>query len=295
MWIYAIYMCVFSFLTFLVFIFTSDFLILLFTLVLVFAGIHNSINLKLVREERFPDELLFHQLVKTRVFVIAGIWFIVALLMVFLTIPYSEELATPIITILAMSAALSVSIVLPAAFFGFYTFPSHKEARLCFRWILEILQRLPIIERKKFVNKNLRWIKLGFDSCNSFLASKPFNLELKEKEKYCNVIYTTMLIGNQNEIEQTSKNIEKLLISLGSKGSDVKLREFLVALRCVAGKYQTSKEKEESLIELSDMWKTSSEFDRIKSRIKSPAIASIVAIVTLIIAVLALLLQTFKG
>lgn len=298
--IYTIYMSVFAILVFLALITVIPDVLIIFlvSLYLILVGIHSFINLNLVREERFPYELLRHQLVKTRVFIIAGLWFIVSLLIGFLVIPFSEglELATPIITILAMSFAFSLCIALPSTAFVLYTFSSHKEARLCFKWILEILQRLSFIERKrKFVNKNLRWIKLAFSSCSSFLAEKPFNLELKEKEQYCNVIYTTMLIGSQKEIEQTSKNIDKLLISLGSKESDVKLREFLVALRCVAGKYQTSKEKEESLVELSDMWKPSSELDRFKARIKSPITVSIVAILTMILAVLALLFQAFKG
>lgn len=295
--IYASYMFILSFLVFLrLFIIVSDILtILLISLFLIFGTVHNIINRNLAREERFPYQLLYHQRISTRIFFIVAIWFISTFTIALLCYPYFEELAEPLTLILGMSFILSVSILLPSVILVLYTFHSHKEARLCFKVILEILQGLPIIERERFVNKNLRLVKLSFNSCSSFLADKPFNLELKEKEQYCNVVYTAMLIGNPQEIERTSTNIKNVLVALGSKRDNVKLREFLVALRHIAGKFQTSTERELSLTELSDMLQASSSFDRFKARIRSPFTVSIVAIVTLAITVLAVLLQTLRG
>lgn len=297
--IYAIYNIVFSALLFVsLTVSILGFLgIVVFITFFAFWVLHTIINAKLIKKEYYPHQLLYHQHIKSLIFFISGLCLIGLVLIWGLVGAYiTEQIFTVSVSqIFTVSILLFTSLVFPSLFFSMFSFTDHKEARLCFKSILKIFEKIlqDKAKRIKIASRNLRWFRQAFRSCNSVLVHKPYTLELKELDRYHNAIYTAMLIGNSKEIKQMSKSVENVLDSLGAKRKDIQLRELLIALRHITEK--GGRNKKESLIDLSDLWKTSSRLDRLKARIKSPVTVSIVAIVTLIITVLALLFQTFKS
>jgi hypothetical protein len=275
---------------------SQQFLQLVIIAIFAFAINHWLITGNLSKKEVYPYQLLYDQHIKTWFFIIVTACFL-ALIPIGLLInafPKNAPFLALISQIFSILASALVSLMFPSMPLVIGQFSYHKEARLCFQLIREILRNLPVgsTERKKIAYKNLRWFKRGFHACNSVLVHKPYSLELKKVDRYHDVIYSAVLIGNSKEVNRMSRSIGSLLISLGSREADIQLREFLIALRHIME--EEPKRGKGSVVALSDMWKTSSRMDRLKSRAKSPLTVSIAGIVALVIGLLSLLLQTLK-
>jgi len=274
--------------------------LMVFSIIATFSIVpfHSLITFIQTRKEAHPYQLLYHQQLKVRLFLLSSVSFFILMSMGIIMQAYSLKLEVghvSLFTVVALLWGLMLSLTFSSAFFTVYTFNHHKECRLCLKLILEFFEKSLGDEKgmTQIAHKNLRWFKRAFSSCNSLLVEKPHSVELNEIDKYNNTIYGIALMGNSKEVGEMSRKIESVLNSLGKNKKSTKLRDLLFALKCIKQKDYSSDEGD-GLDDLSDIWRATSSLERIKSMLRSPLCTLTVAIIAMILALLNIALQFLK-
>ncbi len=167
----------------------------------------------------------------------------------------------------------------------------YRMAKLCFRVTIDEFEiilkqgKMPI----KDAHRRFRWLKLGFQSCNDLLIREPYYVMVKNIDRCHQRIFSFALVGDKDDLHKFSVALQKVLASFGNKLSDFDLPSLLMALQLILGKEAKEKESTQELAEM--ILVKPSSWERTKAAIKSPYTVSVATIITLVVAILAIVFQ----
>jgi len=140
---------------------------------------------------------------------------------------------------------------------------------------LELLHNEEIANGKlKIVKKYVKWFRVGLHSFNSYLyARNPTRLKIVDVDQYHQSVCSVVFMGKRKEMDTIIEQIRSALNCIGEKKREYDLRHFLIALKNVkSGK----RRKEYPLSELNEMIRMLPISERVKERLKSPYVTSLI-------------------
>jgi hypothetical protein len=172
---------------------------------------------------------------------------------------------------------------------GFQT--PYRMARLCFRATIDELEGIPKQEkaRMKDAYRCFRWLRLGFRNCNDFLLKKPYCVMVKNIDIYHQRILSFALVGDETDLNKSLIALREVLASFGNNKDDFDLPSLLIAYQLILGRDMKGKESTHELAEM--ILAKPSLWERTEAVIKSPDMASVVSIITLVATILAIYFQ----
>lgn len=172
----------------------------------------------------------------------------------------------------------------------------HKMARLSLLSAITGLRKVRArsleLSRLGIVDRHVKWLRKGFQRCNDFLLQEPYRIGVKNIDQYYERVFSTTLVGRENEIKEMSNYLDNMLTSLGRKEIEFDLSNFLKSLKYVSNKKVRELKLSQDLGEM--IFIRASVGERVKAKIKSPYTTSIVAIISMLITLIALIIQALK-
>jgi hypothetical protein len=166
----------------------------------------------------------------------------------------------------------------------------YKMARLCLQVTIDALGRLLTREEfsAEYVHRCFKWLKLGFQNCNSMLMDNPYFVVIKNIDQYRQYVLSVALVGNKYDLKTVLVALQRMLESFGNRKENFNLQNFLTALLFLRGETSRMSESTEVLAEMilikPSLW------ERTREALKSPYTMLGITIISVAIAVLTLIL-----
>ena len=260
--------------------------------------IHLRIFNRIVKRELYPYEIL--RLARFRFYSLIMVWFSLLLsmiLFVLLDLFKTENLREILVIVQTLLVDYIFIVNFPMFFITFLLFmgsiTEHKKATFSFKIVIDAMELLrkekKTYEEMKLIDKYVKCFREGLRSYNSYLyESNPACLGIVDVDQYHRSVCSVALMGKGAEIDNTIEQIKSALNCMGEREREDDLRHFLIALKNVkSGKA----EKEYPFSELNEMIRAFPFSERLKERLKSPYVTSLV---TVIIGMIAIVLQLLR-
>lgn len=257
--------------------------------------LHALVVKSIATKELYPYKILRRQSLLAFLLLITYAIIASYLASTFILAHFFPDLMIDVRLLLLLNWFFSINTALFAILF-FASFSSslfishHTKSRLCFRVVLDCLNRLPNMEKRKrmeFVSKYFKFFRKGLHSYNKHIMKKmPEHPKVKNIDFYFDRAYLSALEGSPEELNNLAKYVEEAYDSLGERARDHDFLRFLMSLQHIRGEKGA---KNKSIYVLSDLITTIPLSRRIMSTLKIVG-ALVVALLTIIAAIIRIMM-----